>query len=346
MADNWNLTSVEPLDDTNYFLWSEKIEGILRSKKLWKKIIGVKPPKKPEEGETDYDAKFKKWNEWDDDNYATRTVMINTMCQAQLLRYSSERSADKLWALIKQNMAAETEQLKAKSFSELSNLRMKREENVDVFMNRAEALRNQCVQLGKNIEDENELRMYILRGLRQEFGQNVRVLETQKDVSIGDIRYALKQEELRKERRREEKPSRDQEKVRRVKDKSRNDICYNCGMKGHMSNECYNKLKCFNCQGFYHTSAECKEPKMNMPSRGRGYRGNSRGRSAGRGRGRSEVTLTTSEEAVKIAREESRVSKAVVIEEEITEINKCDKDYTWLLDSGSTSHMTYDEKNI
>lgn len=30
MGDNWNLTTIEALDDTNYFLWSEKIEGILR----------------------------------------------------------------------------------------------------------------------------------------------------------------------------------------------------------------------------------------------------------------------------------------------------------------------------
>jgi len=70
MAEQWNLTSVEPLDDTNYFLWSKKIEGILRAKKLWKKVINVKPPEKPEEGVEDYNGKFKQWNEWDDDNYA------------------------------------------------------------------------------------------------------------------------------------------------------------------------------------------------------------------------------------------------------------------------------------
>jgi len=42
-------------------------------------------------------------------------------------------------------MAAETEQLKARSLSELSNLWMKKDESIDAYMNRAEALRNQCV---------------------------------------------------------------------------------------------------------------------------------------------------------------------------------------------------------
>lgn len=63
------------------------------------------------------------------------------------------------WRLIENNMAAETEQLKARSLSELSNLRMNKGKNINTYVNRAEALRNQCVQLGKNIENY-ELRMY------------------------------------------------------------------------------------------------------------------------------------------------------------------------------------------
>lgn len=39
-------------------------------------------------------------------------------------------------------MANETEQLRARSLSELSTIRMKIDENVDAFLNRVEALRN------------------------------------------------------------------------------------------------------------------------------------------------------------------------------------------------------------
>jgi len=47
---------------------------------------------------------------------------------------------------------------------------MIKNKNVDDFLNRTEALKNQYVQLGKPIEDF-ELRMYMLRDLRQEFDQ-------------------------------------------------------------------------------------------------------------------------------------------------------------------------------
>lgn len=56
----------------------------------------MKPPEKPEEGVENYDTKLRKWNEWDDDNYAARTMMINTMSEARLLKYSHEKGADKL----------------------------------------------------------------------------------------------------------------------------------------------------------------------------------------------------------------------------------------------------------
>jgi len=122
MADGWTLASIEPLDDSNYFLWKEKIEGVLRAKKLWKKIIGIKPPEKPKEGETQFEEKFKKWNDWDDDNYAVRAIMVNSMSKTHLLKYSHEQNADRLWNLIKENMATESEEMKIKSLSEMTNL--------------------------------------------------------------------------------------------------------------------------------------------------------------------------------------------------------------------------------
>ena len=331
MAENWNLSCVEPLDDTNYFLWSEKIEGILRAKKLWKKVMNVKPTDKPEEDDERYAEKFKLWNEWDDDNYAARTVMINTMSKAQLLKYSHEKDANKLWNLIKNNMAAETEQLKARSLSELTNLKMNKDESVDAYVNRAEALRNQCGQLGKNIEDY-ELRMYIIRGLKSEFDQNVRVFETQRELTINDIRYALKQEEIRRDKHKDEKTSKE-EYVRKARDKSRNNYtCYNCGMSGHKSSECRNRKKCFNCQGYNHIAVDCREQKRNV-SRGRGI---SRGRGRERSQGYNESTLKTTDEAVLTVRDRSHVSTTKVNKEPEHEIKK---GYIWLLDSGATSHM-------
>lgn len=97
--------------------------------------------------------------------------------------------------------------------------------------------------------------------------------------------------------------------MRKARDKSRGDItCFNCGMKGHTSNECRNKQKCFNCQ-YNHIAADCKEPKR-YTSRGRGHRGTFTRR--GRGRGRSESTLKTVDEAVLTVRDSVHVSTELI----------------------------------
>jgi len=136
-------------------------------------------------------------------------------------------------------------------------------------MNRAEALKNQCEQLGKTIEDY-ELKMYVLRGLRVEFDNNVRILENQQGKTMKDIRYSLKQEEARREKRKEEKMTKEKEGVRKVRDSSKKEIhCYNCRKKGHKSGECYSRVKCCNCQKTGHISSDCREVR-HQSTRGRG----------------------------------------------------------------------------
>jgi len=134
--------------------------------------------------------------------------------------------------------------------------------------------------------------MYIIRGLKSEFDQNVRVLETQREITVNNVWYALKQEEMKRNKRNEEKTSKDE----CVREKSRNNFaCYNCRMKGE--HECHNKQKYFNCQGFNHKAADCKEPKRNS-SQGRGFKRTSSDRERRRGYGSNEVTLKASDQAV------------------------------------------------
>ncbi|XP_076620028.1 uncharacterized protein LOC143341186 [Colletes latitarsis] len=189
--------------------------------------------------------------------------------------------------------------------------------------------------------------MYILRGLRIEFDQNVRVLENQREVSMNDIRYALKQEEEGRERRKGERVQRDPEGIRKAKNKPKSEIhCFNCGKRGHMANECHGKLKCFTCQKFGHISAECKETRNNKPCRGGKQRGGFQSRGhwerGGRGYGRREAMMKSSEETVMTVSDRGCVSKTF---RDKGSIRKMDvKSVAWLLDSGCTSHMTYDEE--
>lgn len=98
----------------------------------------------------------------------------------------------------------------------------------------------------KDIE-EFELKMFILKRLKAEFELNVRILESQTNVTINDMRYTLKQEELRREKGRVE---RDNENVRKVRESARNNVnCFKCSKRDHFANQCH--ARCFNCNGAY-----------------------------------------------------------------------------------------------
>lgn len=68
------------------------------------------------------------------------------MSEAQQIKYSHERNATNLWNLIKFNMIAETKELKTKSLSEISNLKMKKEESVDDYVNRSTKKQMQTIR--------------------------------------------------------------------------------------------------------------------------------------------------------------------------------------------------------
>ncbi|OAD62641.1 Copia protein [Eufriesea mexicana] len=164
-------------------------------------------------------------------------IIINTMCKAELLRYNRIIGSEKLWLTIKEGMAPDTEELKMRSRNELSNIKMFKEWTVETFLNRAEVLKDQCILLGRNVE------VY--------------------DFKI----FALKPEEIRRANRKEEETNREYETARKVKERNRTDgNSYNCGIKGHMAPDCSRSKKCFNCQGFNHIAAYCRE--TNITDRG------------------------------------------------------------------------------
>ena len=87
------------------------------------------------------------------------------------------------------------------------------------------------------------------------------------------MRYALKQEELRREKGRVE---RDNESVRKVRESTKNDVnCFKCGKRDHFADQCHARKRCFNSNGADHIAAECRRQRQFTTEQGRGnsYRG-------------------------------------------------------------------------
>lgn len=117
---------------------------------------------------------------------------------------------------------------------------MEKDEIFDDFLNRTGALRNQCTQLGSDVE-EYELKMYILRRLWTEYDPEVRVLESQRNISVNYIRFTLKQEEeVRTANRKQEKTSGAKYKAVRkvIKEAGTGGNCYNSGIEVHSTADC------------------------------------------------------------------------------------------------------------
>lgn len=125
-------------------------------------------------------------------------------------------------------------------------------------------------------------------------------------------------------------------------------LYYNCGIRGYTSHECYNKQKCFNCQGYNHIAADCKELKRDPTSRGRrgSIQGTTRGKGSRRGHERSESTSKINTEVVLIVNElivneELYVSTILIIKENENTIRNDTKVCIWLLDSGATMYVMW-----
>ena len=190
--------------------------------------------------------------------------------------------------------------------------------------------------------------MYILRGLRPEYDSNIRILEIQKKISTNDIRFALKLEEHMIEMKKVEGRSfKDYELIRKVKERSRNDICcFKCGMKGHMAVKCSRNQRCFNCQSYNHVIANCRKLKQNMSSMGReradGFQREGQRKYMGQDLRRKEVTMRANDEAVmKVNGTPTKMGLRLASKNYARRMGECANErYLWLLDSESTSHMT------
>ncbi|UYV65298.1 hypothetical protein LAZ67_3003857 [Cordylochernes scorpioides] len=285
MQNYINISPMEKLSDNNYLIWANRIESELRGLKLGRRIIEGEEVEKPIETDKKFDEKMKIWEDWDDDNAIARNVMNRTMNDTQILKYSSERNAKRLWNIIREEMASKNEDLQIKNRIELSKLRMKEDETVDDYLNRAMIIKSKSIQAGDE-ETEEKLK------------------------------------HRKEEKRQTEIASKAREGWTEIRNP--NIKCYKCGMMGHISKECRNRMKCFKCGGFGHESTICRKYRNECHAR---YNFNGPKRGINR-QNNSEYTSHVMETS------EANYEEEYQKEEKIK----------WNMDSGASSHMVIDKK--
>ncbi|UYV66483.1 hypothetical protein LAZ67_4001843 [Cordylochernes scorpioides] len=318
---NFNLSPIEKLSDKNYLIWANRIESELRGLKLWRRIIEGEEVEKPIETDKKFDEKMKIWEDWDDDNAIARNLMNRTMNDTQVLKYSSEKSAKKLWNIIGEEMASKNEDLEMKNRIELSKLKMNEDETVDDYLNRAMIIKSKSIQAGDEIKDR-ELICFVLEGLRVEFDFDIKIIKSDRQNNMNTIRQILKETEEKLKLRKEEKRQTEiASKAREGRTGRRNFAikCFNCGKMGHISRECRGKIKCFKCGGFGHKSEICRKNRGEENAE-HNYNGPRRG-----------VNRRNYRESTGHVMETSEVNYG--------EEDQGDEKIRWTMDSGASSHM-------
>uniref|UniRef100_T1IM04 Integrase p58-like C-terminal domain-containing protein n=1 Tax=Strigamia maritima TaxID=126957 RepID=T1IM04_STRMM len=194
MADSSHFDVKDRLDPENYFIWESRVKGLLKGKDVWINMMDEQEPYKPIQGEANYDALQKKWREWNKQNSIAYNIILNTMTSELVGIYAKHEHAKELWEAVKKDMADKTEELKIKYGSDLTSLKMTKNEKVEEYFDRAESLNQKCAELGKKFETY-EFKHYLVEGVRSEFEVTLKAIRANKALTANEIREILRREE-------------------------------------------------------------------------------------------------------------------------------------------------------
>lgn len=154
------------LTSTNYFLWSRKIELVLRSKGLWSIVDGCESPP---EGSGESLRKFDRRKEI---ALSTILLLVHDSCVAPVM---DMRNPSLVWKTLKEQHQAVSQASRDGLLDRYQAMKMKPSESVLEFRARLSELESQLGGIGYNTSEAEQLRA-LLRGLRDEFGVTAEVI--------------------------------------------------------------------------------------------------------------------------------------------------------------------------
>ena len=255
-------------DESKYELWEVKFLGYMRRQKLYEVLTGTEAPDAAKNA----------------DAYAELVQVLDDRSLSLILRDAKDNGRKALKILRDHYIGSGKPRVIA-LYTELTSLKMGKEESVTDYAIRAETAANSLKQAGETVSDSLLIAM-LLKGLPSSF-KTFSTVVTQRDTAMNfsEFKIALRNFE-ETEKAHETYDSEDNVMKVGLTSKSRprpsggnfTPTCYTCGKLGHKAPECKNKAEkgksnlnlskkwCNNCKSRTHNTNECRRSKPSPSS--------------------------------------------------------------------------------
>ncbi|UYV69328.1 hypothetical protein LAZ67_6003255, partial [Cordylochernes scorpioides] len=308
--DTHNLAKIEQLTENNYTTWSMKMEAILDSKDLFEDVIVNDEP--------DFTKNKLEYDIWKKKNREAYSLIILSLSDDLTIIFRGDKRAKRIWYDIKKRFEGSLENKRIDLMLDLARLKLNPNENVNMYIVRAQKLAQEITQLGKTVT-ERELVRYIVEGLTPNFDTITAALSINREISLPDLRQAL----LDFEKKRQDRSKNHENAFRSSGNQFKEKSCYICKRKGHFKKDCWfnpdnkgNQKNTTNKNNMASTRNYHKGPKQNKDT--------ARSAIQERTEEPSQRRDSTSEYALHASTREERPTTQDV----------------WIIDSACTSHIT------
>ena len=311
---------IEPLKSNNWLPWKRRITAILRDQKLAKYIKKDAAPPTPADPAKPTADERKAIETWQDGDYRAQTRIELSIADTEMVYIMGATTASQMWkqlALVKENRGKLGILIARKAF-----YRYDAEEGVNVVahVSKLREMQEELHLMGTKIEDEEFVNVLVMSLPESWENFLTSYMGTRTDGAKMPTSHEMIAMLLEEERRRMKKAGGSQDVALAVRDSKKKNSsdsdkeCYNCKKKGHVAKDCWSK--------------------------GGGKEGQGPG-SKKKGKGRQERANQATEsinDSLDVAYISAPIATTLAV--------PASGGGTWILDSGTTSHISNDRSHF